>query len=275
VSDKLEAGKMECNTCERRQFSRLELTDQSIGQNLALAGQIQRSFLPSASYCLKGLELAGRSISCIEVGGDYFDYLYGPDFQDDSLKVVVGDVSGHGIDAALLMSSARTFIRTRATMPGKPTEVVSDLNRYFYSDNSRTGHFMTLFYLDVNLGTGDVSWVRAGHDPAIVFNPRTDQFEELRGTGLPLGVDYRHCYREYQLPKPPKGTVIALGTDGIWDARNGKKEFFGKDHFRNTLRETAMLPAQEIVNNVMEELALFCRGVPLDDDVTLVIIKVI
>ena len=74
---------MESNTYERRQFSRFELTDQSIGQNLALAGQIQRSLLPSASQCLKGFELAGRSVSCTEVGGDYFDYLYGQDFQDD------------------------------------------------------------------------------------------------------------------------------------------------------------------------------------------------
>jgi sigma-B regulation protein RsbU (phosphoserine phosphatase) len=266
---------MESNTYERRQFSRHELTDQSIGQNLALAGQIQRSFLPSASQCLKGFELAGRSISCTELGGDYFDYLYGQGFQDDSLKVIVGDVSGHGIDAALLMSSARTFIRTRATIPGNPAEVVSDFNQYFYLDNSRTGHFMTLFYLDIDLGTGDASWVRAGHDPALVFNPRTDQFEELKGTGLPLGVDYRHCYREYQLPKLPEGTVIALGTDGIWDARNEKEEFFGKDHFRNILRETSMLSAQEIVNAVLEELGTFCKDVPLDDDVTLVIIKVI
>lgn len=266
---------MESNTYERRQFLRPELTDQSIGQNLASAGQVQRSFLPSASQCLKGFELAGHSISCIEVGGDYFDYLYGPDFQDDSLKVIVGDVSGHGIDAALLMSAARTFIRTRATIPGKPAEVVSAINQYFYTDNSRTGHFMTLFYLDVDLATGDASWVRAGHDPALVFDPRTDRFEELKGIGLPLGVDYRHCYREYPLPKLPKGSVIALGTDGVWDARNEKEEFFGKDHFKNILRETAMLSAQEIVNAVLEELGKFCRGVPLDDDVTLVIVKVI
>ena len=266
---------MESNTYERRQFSRFESTDQSIGQNLALAGQIQRSFLPSASQCLKGFELAGHSTSCIEVGGDYFDYLYGPDFQDDSLRVIIGDVSGHGIDAALLMSSARTFIRTRATIPGNPAEVVSDINRYFYLDNSRTGHFMTMFYLDVDLSTGDASWVRAGHDPALVFNPRTDLFEELKGSGLPLGVDYSHRYREYQLPKLPEGTVIALGTDGIWDAHNEKEEFFGKDHFRKILRETAMFSAQEIVNAVLEELGTFCRGVPLDDDVTLVIVKVI
>jgi len=266
---------MESNNYERRQFSRLEINNQSIGQNLALAGQVQRSFLPTASQCLKGFELAGKSIPCIEVSGDYFDYLYGPDFQDDSLKIIVGDVSGHGIDAALLMSSARTFIRSRASFPGKPADVVSDFNRYFYSDNSQTGYFMTLFYLDVDLVTGNASWVRAGHDPAFVFNPQTDGFEELKGVGLPLGIDYRHSYKEYSLPKLPKGTVIALGTDGIWDARNEQDDFFGKDHFRNILRETAMLSAQEIVNSVLEELGNFCKGVPLDDDATLVIVKAI
>ncbi|MCP3892188.1 MAG: serine/threonine-protein phosphatase [Desulfobulbaceae bacterium] len=259
---------MESNTYERRQFSHLELTDQSIGQ-------IQRSFPPSASQCLKGFELAGRSISCIGEGGDYFDFLYGPDFQDDSLKVIVGDVAGHGIDAALLMSSAKTFIRTRATVPGKPAEVVSDINRYFFLKNSHSGHFMTLFFLDVDLGTGDASWVRAGHDPAIIFYPRTERFEELKGVGLPLGVDYGHCYREYQFAKLPQGTVLALGTDGIWEARNDREEFFGKDHFRNILRETVMYSAQEIVNAVLAELATFCSGVSFGDDVTLVIVKVI
>lgn len=266
---------MESHTSERRQFSRLAFNDQTIGNNLSLAGQVQRSFLPSASPCLKGFELAGQSISCLEVGGDYFDYLYGPDFQNNSLKIIIGDVSGHGIDAALLMSSARTYIRTRATSPGQPAEIVSDMNRYFCLDHSGTGYFMTLFYLDIDLVTGDATWVRAGHDPALVYTPQADRFSELKGSGLPLGVDYCHSYKEYPLLKLPKGSIIAMGTDGIWDTRNEKEESFGKDGFRNILRNSAMLSSQEIVNSVLEELGTFCKGVPLDDDVTLVIIKVV
>ncbi|SHO51930.1 PP2C family protein-serine/threonine phosphatase [Desulfopila aestuarii] len=266
---------MDSYTYDRRQFSRHELSNQLIQNELALAGQIQRSFLPTASQCLKRYELAGQSISCIEVGGDYFDYLYGPEFQDESLKIIVGDVSGHGIDAALLMSSARTFLRARAINSGTATQVVSAMNRHFYLDHSRTGHFMTLFYLDINLDSGHATWVRAGHEPATVFAPSINEFHELKGAGVPLGVDYNYCYSEYFLPQLAEGTIIAIGTDGIWEARNENGKFFGKDRFKSILQETADFSAQEIINAVFDELGMFCRGVPLDDDVTLVIVKVV
>lgn len=259
---------------DRRRFSRHELSSKLLKHDLARAGRVQRSLLPPRYQFLNGFELAGRSICCTEVGGDYFDYLHGQEFDGKRLRIVIGDVSGHGIDAALLMSSARTYLRTRTTLPGSPSDVISQLNRQFTSDISQSGHFMTLFYLDIDLDTGNADWVRAGHEPALIFNPRTRTFDELRGRGLPLGVDPEYCYREYKLSRLEPGSIIALGTDGIWEARNANKEFFGKESFKSTLVKHADLTAPEIVEKVFGVLESFCRGVPIDDDITLVIVKV-
>lgn len=264
---------MTVQTSDRRQFARQDVTIQTIQHELAMAGQIQRSQLQTTSEYLNGYELAGQSISCIELGGDYFDFIHDPDFPDEAVKVVVGDVSGHGIDAALLMSSARAFIRALSTRPGSPAEIISTMNRHFCLDNASTGHFMTLFYLDVDLYTGEAHWVRAGHDPAIVYTPAIDQFLELKGSGLPLGVDSTYRYSAYPLPKYPDGSVIAVGTDGIWNATDEDAMFFGRERFRDILRETATRRADEIVSTVFQELSTFCNNVPLDDDITLVIVK--
>lgn len=267
-------SKMPRYTFDRRQFSRPELSIESIQQELAMAGQIQRSLFPTSSQLLNGYEIAGHSIACIEIGGDYYDFLHQSDFLHDTVKIVVGDVSGHGIDAALVVSSARAFIHARSTIAERPKDLISLMNRHLWLDNSHTGHFMTLFCLEVDLDTGNASWVRAGHDPAVVFTPEKGHFHELKGEGLPIGVDYHYSYSAYSLPKPPAGAVIAVGTDGIWNAGNDKGEFFGKDRFREIIRQTAMLSAEEIVQAVFHELGIFCTNVPLDDDVTLVVIKV-
>ena len=91
----------------------VDLTEQK--KALDLAGIVQKSMIPSSAPQIDGLDIAGRSDSCDEVGGDYFDFLYGQEYSDESIKVVVGDIAGHGVDAALLMTSARAFIRSRAS----------------------------------------------------------------------------------------------------------------------------------------------------------------
>jgi sigma-B regulation protein RsbU (phosphoserine phosphatase) len=99
-----------------------DLTEQK--KALALAGKVQKSLTPGTAPRIEGLDIAGRSAPCEEVGGDYYDFLFGPDYPANSLKIVIGDIAGHGVDAALLMTSARAFIRMRAAQPGRPAEVV-------------------------------------------------------------------------------------------------------------------------------------------------------
>jgi len=241
---------------------------------LELAGKVQRSLIPARPPSIAGLDLAGRTDSCQEVGGDYFDFLYGPDFPSGNLRVAVGDISGHGVDAALLMTTARAFTRTRAVQPAGPSVVVASINRDLALDMGDSGSFMTLFYMEIDPVGRTARWVRAGHEPALLYCPVRDRFEELAGIGLPLGVDKDAGYAEQTLPILHPGTLLALGTDGIWEARDPEDRFFGKERFRDILRREAAASAQDMVTAVFEEIGRFCRGMPYQDDVTLVVIKI-
>jgi sigma-B regulation protein RsbU (phosphoserine phosphatase) len=241
---------------------------------LELAGKVQRSLIPARPPSIAGLDLAGRTDSCQEVGGDYFDFLYGSDFPAGILRVAVGDISGHGVDAALLMTTARAFTRTRAVQPAGPSVVVANINRDLSLDMGDSGSFMTLFYMEIDPAGRTARWVRAGHEPALLYCPVRDRFEELAGTGLPLGVDKDAEYAEQALPVLHPGTILALGTDGIWEARDPEERFFGKERFRDVIRREAARSAQDMVTAVFDEVGRFCRGLPYHDDVTLVVIKI-
>jgi sigma-B regulation protein RsbU (phosphoserine phosphatase) len=249
-----------------------DLTEQK--KALDLAGKVQKSLIPSKAPRIEGLDIAGRSDSCDEVGGDYFDFLFGPEYSDKNVKVVVGDIAGHGVDAALLMTTARAFIRSRAAQPGSPAQIVSSMNNDLVNDMKDSGHFMTLFFLEIDPQNGNAQWVRAGHEPALLYTPSEDRFDELVGDGIALGVEEKFPYAEYALARVPPGTVVALGTDGIWETTNRRGEPFGKERFRNIIKSHSARSAQEILNKVFDEVNRFTEGTPPQDDITLVVIKV-
>jgi sigma-B regulation protein RsbU (phosphoserine phosphatase) len=249
-----------------------DLTEQK--KALELAGIVQKSLIPSFAPEIQGLDIAGRSDPCQEVGGDYFDYLYGPGFPAGTFKVVVGDISGHGVDSALLMTAARAFIRLRAAQPGEASQAVASMNRDLAADMEGSGHFMTLFYLDIDPRRRSAQWVRAGHEPALLYRPQEDRFEELLGEGIPLGIETKTEFSEQRLPPLAPGAVIALGTDGIWEASDPQGAIFGKDRFRELIRASAAQPARQIVARVFDEVNRHTRGLPPQDDITLVIVKI-
>lgn len=241
---------------------------------IELAGEVQKSLLPDTSPVIPGLDVSGASVASEIAGGDYFDYLEGLDPEHPSLSVAVGDISGHGVDAALLMTTARGFLRMRAAQPGSPSQIVSEMNRHLAGDLYGSGRFMTLFYLTLDPVRKSAQWVRAGHDPAMIYCPKLDIFTELGGesTGLPLGVTEESIYAEHVNELHP-GQIIAIGTDGIWEARNMAGEMFGKARFKDVLRETADRSSKEIMDAVFEAVRDYTEGNRPDDDITLVVIK--
>jgi len=241
---------------------------------LALAGEVQKSLLPQDKPQVQGLDIAGRNVSCDEIGGDYFDFFWRRDSKQGPFSVVVGDISGHGVDSALLMTTARAFLRMRASQPGTISEIITAMNRHLSQDVLETGRFMTLFYLTIDPENKRLDWVRAGHDPALVYDPILDEFEELKGDGMALGVSEGFDYEENHRNELANGQIIAVGTDGIWEAVNRDGEMFGKERLRNIIRQNARAQAGVILSAVYDELNRFTLGRKTEDDITLVIIKV-
>jgi sigma-B regulation protein RsbU (phosphoserine phosphatase) len=241
---------------------------------LALAGEVQKSLLPQDKPAVQGLDVAGKNVSCDEIGGDYYDFIWRRESKKGPFSVVVGDISGHGVDSALLMTTARAFLRMRASQPGSIAEIVSAMNHHLTRDVLESGRFMTLFYLTVDPQKNLLHWVRAGHDPALLYDPVSEQFEELKGAGVALGVDAEFDYNQNSKSGITNGQIIAIGTDGIWEAINHEGEMFGKDRFRDIIRRNAQAGAADIINAVYSELSRFTKGRKSEDDITLVVIKI-
>jgi sigma-B regulation protein RsbU (phosphoserine phosphatase) len=240
-------------------------------KSLDLAMEVQQNLLPKFDPQVNGLDIAGKSDYCEETGGDYYDYFK---LGEDKTSVVVGDVSGHGISAALLMTTARALLRQRTSMPGSIKEIISDVNRQLTEDTEASGHFMTLFYAEINRREKLFQWVRAGHDAAFFYDVDTESVTELGGGGLPLGVSAKTEYEQLKCRIKP-GQIIAIGTDGIWETSNPQGEMFGKQRLIRILRAHARRSARDIIDAVTA--ALDDYRYPLktrSDDITLLVIKV-
>ena len=161
-------------------------------KSLALANEIQVNLLPQHVPDNDRLDIAGKSIYCSATGGDYYDFISFTDRGGNRLDFVVGDVTGHGVEAALLMTTARALLRSRVQQPGSLAQVITDVNRHLTADLYESGRFMTLFYMSIDSVSGRLSWFRAGHDPAIIYDPSAERFEELRGCNC-LVVEYQAC----------------------------------------------------------------------------------
>ena len=254
----------------------LEITHKNelLRKSLALANEIQLNLLPQGNPSTPHLDIAGKSIFCSATGGDYYDFISLPDENREQLSVVVGDVTGHGIEAALLMTTARALLRSRALMPGSMAQIIEDVNLHLTQDLYESGRFITLFFLTIDPLKRSLHWVRAGHDPAICYDPANDTFEELRGSGLALGVDRAWSYEENRKTDLADGQIIFLGTDGIWETHDPRGKMFGKKQVQQIIREHAGGKAEDIVGAVIADLNDFRKKPEPEDDITLIAIKV-
>ncbi len=240
---------------------------------LDLAMEVQQNLLPQETLKLGDLDIAGKSIYCDETGGDYYDFLTFSLKGQKKIGVAVGDVVGHGISAALLMTTVRALLRSRISQPGNLAQMIDDVNRLLCDDTSQTSSFMTLFFLAIDTATKELQWVRAGHDPAIVYDSSMDSFDELRGKGIALGVDENWSFQHNRRSRWTDGQIILIGTDGIWETENAAGKKFGKERVRQIIRQHANRAARDILQAITERLASFRQGASQVDDVTLVVLK--
>ena len=244
-------------------------------QSLELAMEIQQNLLPKDNPKVKGLDIAGKSIYCDETGGDYYDFLKLKENGSGKIGVILGDISGHGIPSALLMATARAFIRQRSFLPGSLTEIITDINVLLCADAMESNSFMTLFYAVIDTKTKNFKWIRAGHDPAIIYDPKSDIFEELRGpAGVPLGVVPDCCYEENEKTGLEKGQIIVISTDGINETFNPQKEMYGKERVLDSIKKNKQGTAEQILEAIIADLNRFRQGLDFQDDITLIVIKI-
>ena len=242
-------------------------------QSLTLAMEVQQHLLPDEPPLNDLLDIAGKSIYCDETGGDYYDFVDLSRINPHTLGVAVGDVTGHGIAAALLMATARSLLRGRADQPGDLGAVLNHMNRHLV-DDVPVGKFMTLAIMLFDTDQNHLRWSCAGHDPILIYDTVADTFSELRGGGIPLGIDPTWNFEEFGPQPLVSGQIFVIGTDGIWEARNEKRDMYGKQRLRDTIRATAARSAREISDSITAAVTNF-QGTHLqDDDITLVVIKV-
>ena len=255
-------------------FRTLSLEHDMIKQSLDLAREVQQNLLPHKNPEMKKLDIAGRSIYCDETGGDYYDFIISDAGENGQLAIAIGDVSGHGISSALLMATVRSSLRQRLSQPGSAGDIISDVNRQLAHDVEDSGQFMTLFYLMIDPTNQHLQWVRAGHEPAIFYDPGTDAFEELGGSGVALGVMEDSVFKAYTKISLRAGHIIFLSTDGIWESCNPKREMFGKKRIYDIIRKNSFLSANAILDVMLESLKQFQQGAKIEDDITVVVIKI-
>lgn len=240
--------------------------------SLNLAMEVQQRLLPQKPPTIAGLDIAGHSTYCDETGGDYFDYLVLDKASPHQLLIAIGDVMGHGIAAALVMAGARAVLRDRADVASTLPGLVGRLNRMLAADHEGN-RFMTMHLGILDSRSGSYRWVSAGHDPAILYDPTSDRFEEIDAGDMPLGILDDVEFTEHSLGPLKPGQVVFIGTDGIWELPNAQNEVFGKDRLRQVIRDTANDSAERTVATLRERLDAFRGNVKPGDDITFVIVK--
>jgi sigma-B regulation protein RsbU (phosphoserine phosphatase) len=241
--------------------------------SLNVAMEVQQRLLPARPPVVPGLDLAGHSTYCDETGGDYYDYLVLDQPNPRGALVALGDVMGHGVSAALVMAGTRAVLRTRAAVDGNLAKMTATLNRLLCDDLGGE-RFMTMHLSYIDLDARAYRWCSAGHDPALIWDPRRCVFDQIDAGDLPLGVVEDTSYNEasYELGG---GEVIVIGTDGIWETCNAAGEQFGKQRLRDAVHAVIDRPASAIVDEIVRQLNEFRGTGRREDDVTLVVARIL
>jgi len=235
-----------------------------------LAHSIQQRLLPRASPEAPGLDVAGANQPATETSGDYYDYIPLP---DGRLAVVIADVTGHGLGAALVMTSARAFVRALFGAQTDSGKVVSLANALLEKD-LEAGNFLSLCLAVFDPAARALHYVSAGHDPPLVYRPAGDAFAELDSTGPLLGIVAGMDF-EARGPLPlASGDVLLFMTDGLFECMNENDETFGKERLKDVVRAHAQDSAQQLLAALLEATAAWTGGRPQRDDITAVVVKV-
>lgn len=252
---------------ENARLVEARLERERLERELALASEIQQRFQPTAPPHVKGYELQGISFPCYEIGGDYYDFIQR---DDGRLVIALGDVSGKGTAAALLMSSLHAAIHAQSGSHNTLSATISAVNRYL-ADNIPANRFVTMFYAELEPESGTLAFLNAGHNPPLIVHA-AGTVEQLASGGLPLGIKPDADYREGRTQLQP-GDVLIIYSDGVTEAVSPTGEEFGSTRLYEVVSRNLEASAAGIRDRIESSLTKFAQGTSAADDITLVIVK--
>jgi serine phosphatase RsbU (regulator of sigma subunit)/pSer/pThr/pTyr-binding forkhead associated (FHA) protein len=236
-------------------------------RELELATEIQQRFQPEGPPTVEGYDFQGISFSCYEIGGDYYDFI---ERHDGKMLVALGDVSGKGTSASLLMSSLHAAVHGQVAAKTPLVQLVTSVNEYL-TENTPGNRFITFFVTELDPATGELTFINAGHNPALIG--RADgTIEQLDSSGLPLGL---MAFAEYEVGKAQlnSGDVLFIYSDGVSEANNLAEDEFGMDRLIQVISDNVGRSASGIRDKVESALSDFTGTAAPNDDITLVIVK--
>jgi serine phosphatase RsbU (regulator of sigma subunit) len=237
-------------------------------KDVELAGHVQRMFLPIGRPSIAGLDIAGKMQPARTVGGDYYDYI---PINDHSIQMVIADVAGKGVPAALLMSAAAAGVQLETGHVRDLAEVVGQLNTEIHSVSDGV-RFVTLLLAEVDAQLRKLRYVNCGHNPGLLLREEADEIVPLNSSCPPLGF-FADAACEISETDLRAGDVIVLYTDGLTEAENATGEEFGIERLSAILRRDSSLAAEEILDNIFRAAVDFQQGLGFADDVTILVVK--
>lgn len=237
---------------------------EKLEHELSIARNIQESILPNTPPPLGKFDFGARMVSARAVGGDSYDFI---PLEGDRLGIAVGDVSDKGVPAALFMAMFSSQLRVAAQRLESPVEVLQEVNRHLLQQN-KAGMFVTAIYGVLDTHSGAYEYARAGHETPLLFDALGQVAQPPEGTGQPLGIFPAIAIDRQTVNLPPGGTML-LYSDGVTDASDPEKRFFGLERLKTTAQEYAGLNADEFCARLLETLVEFRASAEQFDDITL------
>ena len=260
------------NKFKKAQESVLE--QEKMQKEMEVAKEIQHSLLPSHKPEVSGYDIAPLYQAAAEVGGDYYDFV---DVDDDTIGVVVADVSGKGVPGSLVMTMIRTALRMEARGNKHASDVMSKMNA-FVTDDMKKGMFVTMFYVILDSLNRTISYASAGHNPMILYRHETKETFFLNPKGFPVGISLpdEELFRKsisLEKIKLKKDDMLLIYTDGVTEAMNERREQFGEDRLLATIRQNGHRHPEDFIAALEREIKKFTGDHPQNDDITVVAIK--
>src|SRR3989475_4074662 len=252
---------------ENARLAEEQLERERLERELQVASEIQQRFQPASAPQVTGYELQGISFPCYEIGGDYYDFIQR---SDGRMVVALGDVSGKGTAAALLMSSLHAAVHAQVDIHESLVKTIGAVNRYLV-ESIPPNRFVTLFYAELDPKSGALAFLNAGHNPPLIVHAG-GTMEQLASGGLPLGIMADADFREGRTRLYP-GDVLVIYSDGVSEAVNPNGEEFGATRLYEVVARNLDTSASGIRDRIESALTKFCQGTPAADDITLVIVK--